>query len=172
MSSRADISTLNCSLARALAAVGDAWSLLILRDAMMGATRFGQFQASLGAARNILSARLASLVESGVLHRDASGGHPRYTLTEKGRDLTPALVALLQWGDVWESQGMRPVTVCDPQQRAVAPVAVQDRDGAALDPRKLVFKPGPGANPATISYLQSLAASATDVQAGHQGLAL
>ena len=89
--------------------VGDWWTLLILRDAFFGAQRFGEFQASLGVARNILANRLDGLVRSSILARQGSPRRPRYTLTDKGRALLPALVALQQWGDAWASVNGAPV---------------------------------------------------------------
>lgn len=91
-----------CGVARPLDAVGDWWSLLIVRDAFDGSRRFGEFQKSLGLAKNILSARLRNLVAHGImdaLPASDGGPHQEYTLTEKGRGLFPLLVALRQWGE-------------------------------------------------------------------------
>jgi DNA-binding HxlR family transcriptional regulator len=91
-----------CAVARALDTIGDWWSLLIIRDAFFGKRRFGEFQKSLGLARNILTARLRKLVERGVLETvPASDGsaYQEYVLTEKGRGLDVVLVALRQWGE-------------------------------------------------------------------------
>jgi DNA-binding HxlR family transcriptional regulator len=80
----------NCSIAAALGEIGERWSLLILREAVMGSTRFDEFQANLGIARNILTGRLASLVKHGVLTRQVSPENARihhYRLTQKGRGL-------------------------------------------------------------------------------------
>ena len=91
-----------CAVARTLDVVGDGWSLLIVRDAFEGLTRFGEFQKSLGLARNILSARLRDLVQYGILKVvPTSDGSPynAYVLTEKGQGLRPVLVALGQWGE-------------------------------------------------------------------------
>ena len=98
------ISTENCSVARALAVVGERWSLLIVREAFDGVRRFQDFRARLGIASNLLAARLDKLVEAGVLRRRPyrdPGGRTRheYLLTERGHDLRPVLVALLEWGD-------------------------------------------------------------------------
>ena len=92
----------NCPVARPLDAIGDWWSLLIVRDAFEGLTRFGEFQKSLGLAKNILAARLRNLLEHGILDAvPASDGsaYLEYVLTEKGRALFPLLVALRQWGE-------------------------------------------------------------------------
>ncbi|MGY3900921.1 winged helix-turn-helix transcriptional regulator [Aeromonas lusitana] len=91
-----------CPVARSLNLIGDRWSLLIVRDAFDGMRRFGDFQRSLGAARNILSDRLRRLVDTGVLAmQDASDGtaYQEYVLTPQGESLFPVMVALRQWGE-------------------------------------------------------------------------
>lgn len=91
-----------CGIARPLDAIGDWWSLLIVRDAFDGLRRFGEFQKSLGLAKNILSARLRNLEVHGILDTvPASDGsrYQEYVLTRKGRSLFPLLVALRQWGE-------------------------------------------------------------------------
>ena len=92
----------SCGVARPLDAIGDWWSLLIVRDAFDGLRRFGEFQKSLGLAKNILSARLRNLVAHDIMDTVAasdSSPYQEYVLTEKGRGLFPLLVALRQWGD-------------------------------------------------------------------------
>ncbi|AIG78107.1 Hypothetical protein AJAP_26300 [Amycolatopsis japonica] len=92
----------SCPVARSVDTIGDWWSLLIVRDAFDGVRRFGEFQRSLGVAKNILSARLRALVGHGVLEVvPASDGstYSEYVLTPKGRDLFPVIVALRQWGE-------------------------------------------------------------------------
>lgn len=91
-----------CPVARCVDLIGDRWSLLIVRDAFDGMRRFGDFQRSLGMARNILSDRLRKLVEAGVLEmQGASDGtaYQEYVLTAKGESLFPVVVALRQWGE-------------------------------------------------------------------------
>jgi DNA-binding HxlR family transcriptional regulator len=91
-----------CSIARALEVVGERWTLLILRDAVLGLQRFEDFQESLGIASNVLSSRLRRLREEGLLQRvpdEERLGRPKYTLTDKGRELAPALIVLMKWGD-------------------------------------------------------------------------
>jgi DNA-binding HxlR family transcriptional regulator len=93
-----------CSIARSLGVLGERWTLLILRDAFMGATKFSQFRASLGVAPDVLTDRLATLVEYGVMRREPyqePGARPRfeYRLTPAGRELQVVLGALQQWGD-------------------------------------------------------------------------
>lgn len=152
MAAKTDLSAFNCSLARALGAVGDWWTLLILRDAFFGATRFGEFQRSLGIARNILAARLEALVASRILARGGTATRPRYTLTDKGRELLPALVALMQWGDRWESGDRPPVLLTDASGRALARMRVANRGGEVVDADTIRFSPGPGATPATRAF--------------------
>ena len=92
----------DCSLARALAVVGDRWTLLVLREAFLRTRRFDDFQARLGIARKVLAERLALLVAEGVLERTAYQDRPprhEYRLTEKGLGLYPAILALVHWGD-------------------------------------------------------------------------
>lgn len=91
-----------CPVARSADLLGDRWALLIIRDAFDGISRFGDFQRSLGAARNILSDRLRRLVEAGLLvQQPAADGsaYQDYVLTAAGQDLFPLLVALRQWGE-------------------------------------------------------------------------
>lgn len=91
-----------CGVARPLDAIGDWWSLLIVRDAFDGLRRFGEFQKSLGLAKNILAVRLRNLVAHGILGTGPASdgsGYQEYTLTEKGRGLFTLLVALRQWGE-------------------------------------------------------------------------
>ena len=91
-----------CSIANSLEVIGERWSLLIVRDVLNGNRRFGEIQASLGVARNVLSARLQRLVDEDILERRRYQESPpryEYFLTEKGLDLWPALIALLNWGD-------------------------------------------------------------------------
>lgn len=91
-----------CPSARALDVIGDWWSLLIVRDAFDGVTRFSAFQRNLGIARNILAERLRKLTGEGIMESvpDPKGGaHQEYRLTPKGRDLLPVVVALRQWGE-------------------------------------------------------------------------
>lgn len=102
-----------CSIARALEVIGERWSLLIIRDAVFGgATRYSDFQRRLGVATNILKARLDGFVEAGIMQRHKYSEQPElyeYRLTDKGRALAPALVALTEWGDRWATDGEPPI---------------------------------------------------------------
>src|SRR3984885_15167489 len=103
---------LNCSIARPLSFLGERWALLVLRDLFLGRRRFDEIQDSLGVASNVLSQRLATLVEEGIVERRRYSEHPErfeYRLTEKGKDLMPTLWALMRWGDRWTAAGGAPV---------------------------------------------------------------
>ena len=104
---RNDYEGQSCSIARALEIVGERWTLLIIRDALLGLRRFDQFQDSLGIARNVLTDRLNRLVEEGILDRVRYSERPEryeYRLTAKGRDLAVTLAGLRQWGDKYLSE--------------------------------------------------------------------
>jgi DNA-binding HxlR family transcriptional regulator len=146
----------NCSVAQALERVGDWWTMLIVRDAFNGVTAFSDFQTRLGVAKNILSNRLSQLVKDGIFERvPAKPGVERYEyrLTEKGRDLMPVLLALMQWGDKWVFECDRqPVQVLDARDRKpIQRLAVLASDGRALAQDELRLRPGPGADPDTLS---------------------
>lgn len=102
-----------CSIARSLEAVGERWSLLLVREALFGgATRYSDFQRSLGIATNVLKARLDGFVEARIMWRHRYSEQPElyeYLLTDKGRALSSALVALSEWGDTWATEGDPPV---------------------------------------------------------------
>lgn len=101
---RTSFADMNCSVARTLEVVGEWWTMLVIREAFNGVRRFDDFQGRLGIARNVLAARLQSLVDHGVLERRQYQDRPprcEYRLTEKGRDLYPVLVSMLTWGDRW-----------------------------------------------------------------------
>jgi DNA-binding HxlR family transcriptional regulator len=125
-----------CSLPAALEAVGERWSFLILRGVFNGLHHFEEFQSTLGIARNILSNRLARLVEHEILQREPDPADRRkvaYRLTEKGRELLPVLIALRQWGERWVSGvPSNPVLVDRQSRRPVAPMTVVSADGRPL----------------------------------------
>jgi DNA-binding HxlR family transcriptional regulator len=100
--SRANLCEDVCPVARTVARVGDAWSLMVLRDAFLGRTRFDEFRTSLGVAPNILAERLGKLVDAGLLERRRYSERPprdEYVLTEMGRDFQPVVDALKTFGD-------------------------------------------------------------------------
>jgi DNA-binding HxlR family transcriptional regulator len=110
---RASFEEMNCSVARSLEVIGEWWTLLIIRDAFFGVTRFEQFQERLGIARNVLATRLDTLVEHDVLERrsyDDARERYDYVLTDKGKALWPVLTTLRDWGDEWiVGKGHEPV---------------------------------------------------------------
>ena len=147
---RISFEDMTCSVAQCLDVVGEWWSLLIIRDAFLGVTRFDDFQARLGISRNILTQRLNHLVDSGVLKRVAYSEHPprsEYRLTSKGRDLWHVITAMRQWGDQWAAPGGPPVetrhTACG---HIVTAVPVCSHCGEPLDARSVTAVAGPGAS--------------------------
>lgn len=125
-----------CPVARALDAIGDWWSLLIVRDAFDGLRRFGDFQQNLGIAKGMLSARLHKLVRLGVLELvPASDGsaYQEYALTKKGRDLFPVVVGLRQWGEAHlYARGERHSDLVDQAGQPVGKLVLPSRDGRPL----------------------------------------
>jgi DNA-binding HxlR family transcriptional regulator len=149
----ADYDKQTCSVARALEIVGERWTLLILRDLFLGIHRFEAMQRDLGVARNVLATRLDKLVAAGIVERRRYNERPprdEYRLTEKGRDLWPTIVALLQWGDEYAPSPGGPPTVMLHRDcgGAVDRHRMCERCGAALDVRDVQAYAGPGA-PAT-----------------------
>ena len=107
-----EMEAVDCSIAGTLELIGDRWTMLILRDAFRGVRRFDALQRDLGIARNLLTDRLNKLVAHGILAKRLYQARPpryEYRLTEKGIDLSPALVALMRWGDRWLAGGDGPV---------------------------------------------------------------
>ena len=129
----------NCGIARALAILGDWWTLLIVRDAFHGHQRFGEFQKSLGLAKNILSARLKKLVEEGIFEvqpdTNSARSH-RYVLTKKGEGLYVILIALWQWGEdnCFERGQLKYIMVDKQKREALAKLQLTARDGRVLGP--------------------------------------
>ena len=136
----------NCSIARALELVGERWTLLIIRDAFLGLRRFEQLQDSLGIARNVLTDRLNRLVDEGILERVAYSERPprfEYRLTEKGRDLRVALLALMQWGDRHLSE--KPPRIARRRSdRSRVRAALVARDDSVVSPAEVELVAGPG----------------------------
>ncbi|WP_066959273.1 helix-turn-helix domain-containing protein [Microbulbifer sp. Q7] len=131
-----------CSVACALNEVGDWWSLLVIKQAMLGTRRFVDFQKSLGIAKNILCDRLSRLVENGVMTRVNVGEHGtryEYRLTEKGRDLFTVVVALRQWSERWNGGKDAMQLVARTTGEAIAQVAVQNAAGEVLSVRDVLF---------------------------------
>ena len=128
-----------CPIARSLAVFGDAWSLLILRDAHAGLTRFDQFRKSLGIVPTMLTRRLAALTEEGLLekHRYSDSSREEYVLTEAGRDLLPVLFTLGEWGRRHRCEGEL-VRIVDAETGIdVRPVVIDEVTGAQIGTRPL-----------------------------------
>jgi len=147
------LSEWNCSIARTLDVVGEWWTLLIIRDAFRGTRRFDDFQASLGVARSVLTARLKKLTDAGVLDKRQYSEHPpryEYRLTEKGRALFPVVTALLRWGDDWAAgPGGPPLQlVHDSCGEVMHPDLTCPKCGGAVSAVNTRTVPGPGAKSA------------------------
>jgi DNA-binding HxlR family transcriptional regulator len=135
-----------CSVLRTLDVLGDSWSVLVLREVLLGARRFDLMQHHLGIARNVLAARLKRLVEHGLLEKRQYQAHPprfEYHLTRKGLDLQPVLIALMQWGDRYVADpGGGPVVL---EHRAcghpVRLLTMCDACGVSVTPRQTTSRP-------------------------------
>jgi DNA-binding HxlR family transcriptional regulator len=139
-----------CSIAGALEVVGERWSLLIIREVLLGVRRFDQLQSDLGVARNVLQTRLTRLVDQGVLEKRLYQDHPKryeYMLTEKGLDLWPTIVALLQWGDRYAAPAAGPPVLLEHRGcgGAVDEHRICATCGARLSARDALAVAGPGA---------------------------
>jgi len=137
-----------CPIARSLEAIGDWWTLLIIRDALLGVRRFGEFQNKLGMAKNILSARLRAMLDHGILEMaPASDGsaYQEYVLTPKGRGLFPILVALRQWSEEFDDapEEIATILVDRAKGRPVKKLEMRAEDGRLLSPADTVLKPRP-----------------------------
>ena len=135
---------LQCSIARSLEVLGEKWTLLVVRDALGGITRFSDFQESLGIARNLLTDRLATLVEYGVMERrsyreDGARERYEYVLTDTGRELRYVIAALISWGDAHRPTGLGPSRVVqDTQTHRPLRLAFLDEDGAEVPTERVV----------------------------------
>jgi DNA-binding HxlR family transcriptional regulator len=142
-----------CPIARSLERVGEWWSILILRDAFSGMTRFEEFRESLGIAPNMLTRRLAALVEAGLLERRRYSARPprdEYLLTERGRDFRPVLVAMLAFGNRHFAPEGASVQIVDARTGAPAePVLVDRATGRPLSEPEFTLAPGPAAGEST-----------------------
>lgn len=148
---RTSFSDMSCSIARTLEQVGDWWTLLIVREAFWGTRRFGEFQANLGIAPNVLTQRLHDLVAHCILEITATSDNGRaldYRLSDKGRDLLPVIVALAQWGDRHApAPDGPPVRIVERRNgREVAPLVLRSSTtGRALSSKDVTVTEGPGA---------------------------
>lgn len=150
MVKRTSLESADCPIARSLDAIGDWWSLLIIRDALMGRRRFGEFQKSLGLAKNILTVRLRTLVDQGILQTaPASDGsaYQEYVLTPKGRGTFPILVALRQWSEEFDERPSEIGTILVDREKGkpVRKLELRSQDGRLLGIADTVVKPRPAA---------------------------
>ncbi len=149
---RRDYESQICSIAGALEVVGERWSLLIVRDVLLGLRRFEEMQADLGIARNVLQTRLTRLVDQRVLEKRLYQERPpryEYHLTEKGLDLWPTIVALMKWGDEHAAPKAGPPVLLE-HRGCGGPVDGHRTCvvcGARLSAHDVVARPGPGASP-------------------------
>ena len=145
---RTSLENADCPVARSLDAIGDWWSLLIIRDAFLGIRRFSEFQKNIGLAKNILTVRLRALVDHGILAMaPASDGsaYQEYVLTAKGRGLFPIMVALRQWSEVFsgEPKGFPTLLVDRAKGRPVRKLELRAEDGRLLAPGDTELKANP-----------------------------
>lgn len=132
----------DCSIARTVDLLGDWWSPMVVRAAFLGARRFDHFQSSLGIPRNVLTERLRTLVDEGVLAKHQYQARPpryEYRLTDKGVALFPVIVTMMRWGDEWLDWGSHgpPVKLVDRDTGVeLDPVLVDRSTGEPIDPRR------------------------------------
>jgi DNA-binding HxlR family transcriptional regulator len=136
----------DCPIARSLDAIGDWWSMLIIRDALLGSRRFGELQKSLGLAKNILATRLRTLLDQGILTlAPASDGsaYREYVLTPKGRGVFPILVALRQWSEEFDDhpEDIATILVDKENGRPVRKLELYSQDGRLLRAADTALKP-------------------------------
>ncbi|GLQ93371.1 winged helix-turn-helix transcriptional regulator [Dyella acidisoli] len=147
---RTSFGDMHCPIARSLERVGEWWSILILRDAFLGATRFDEFQDSLGIAPNMLTRRLRALTDAGLLERRRYSEKPpryEYVLTPRGRDFRPVLLALMAWGNRhFAPEGPAMQLIDERTGDAVEPVMVDAKTGDLIDRKHHAMHAGPAAD--------------------------
>jgi DNA-binding HxlR family transcriptional regulator len=162
---RKSFGKMQCPIARSLERVGEWWSILILRDALHGLTRFDEFQNSLGIAPNMLTRRLNGLVASGLLERRRYSEHPprdEYMLTERGRDFRPVVLSLLAWGNRhFAPEGASVILVNRRTGVAVDPILADPATGRPVDEPDYGLMPGPAADERVLQKYQSVADART-----------
>jgi DNA-binding HxlR family transcriptional regulator len=150
---RKSFGNMQCPIARSLERVGEWWSILILRDALHGLTRFDEFQKSLDIAPNMLIRRLNALVEGGMLKRRRYSAHPPrydYVLTERGREFRPVLLAMLVWGNKHFTPEGKSVVIVDSETGVEAdPVMIDRVTGRPMAGPEFRSAPGPAADERT-----------------------
>ena len=150
-----------CPIGRTLEHVGDTWSLMILRDALQGLSKFDQFQKSLGVAPNVLTQRLAALVEAGFLERRPYQERPvrhEYLLTDLGRDFSPVLTTLMVFGNRhYATEGVASQMVEAATGVPAEPVLVDRRTGKPMDSPDFVYAAGPAADSVVLERVAQVA---------------
>lgn len=157
---RKSFAEMECNIARSVEQVGDSWSLMILRNALLGAKRFQDFEQQLSAPPTTLARRLQALTEQGFFVRREYAAHPpreEYELTPKALDFLPVLLALAAWGGRWLSPEGAPLDLIDSVTGAsVDPAVVDAGTGRKLIAGGVAVKAGPGASPALRKAMQSV----------------
>ncbi len=148
-----------CPIARSLEEIGEWWSILILRDALHGMTRFDEFETSLGIAPNMLTKRLATLVDNGLMEKRPYSTKPlrhEYILTPKGTDFYAVLLSLVSWGNRHAMKGeKKPVLLTDRETGEIfEPQLFNPKTLKPLTPRSIRLIAGPGATEATHARLR------------------
>jgi len=159
---RTSFQGMDCPIARSLDRVGEWWSILILRDAFAGLSRFDEFETSLGIAPNMLTRRLQALVNAGLLQKRRYSARPprhEYVLTERGRDFRPVLLALLAYGNRhFAPEGASVMVVDAATGEPAEPAIVDKRTGRVLTEPEFAVVAGPAASEATKARLAARAA--------------
>jgi DNA-binding HxlR family transcriptional regulator len=157
---RKSFAGIECNIARSVEEVGDGWSLMILRNALLGAKRFQDFEAQLSVPPTTLTRRLHALTERGFFVRVVYETSPRreeYELTAKGLDFLPVLLSLAAWGGRWLSPQGAPLELVDPETDAtIEPSLVDARTGEKLVAGHVAVRPGPGASSELRRAMQNL----------------
>lgn len=137
----------NCSIAAAAAVIGERWTLLVLREILLGRRRFAEIRRNTGIATNILADRLETLTDHGIVERREAGEGHEYAPTQLAIDANPVLVALMQWGDRYMApHGAPRVLVHSACGHGADPALVCAHCHEPIDPRELRVRPGPGAD--------------------------
>lgn len=162
--SRSERAPTQCPVGRTLERVGDGWTFLILRDASHGLSRFDQFEKSLGVAPNILTKRLAALVENGLLEKRAYSKRPpryEYVLTDLGRDFGGVLTAMLAFGNRhFAPEGVAGQLVDRDTGQVAEPILVDKVSGKPITPQNFTYAPGPAAGTEVLDRVAFIAAKA------------
>jgi DNA-binding HxlR family transcriptional regulator len=147
---RRSFADMECAIARSLDQTGDGWTLLIVRNALLGARRFQEFEDTLAIPPNTLTRRLEALIEHGIVKRRCYAARPRreeYLLTAKGRDLASVLLAFAAWGNRWLAPGGAAIEFADPATgQRIEPIVVDRKSRRELAAGRVALCAGPGAS--------------------------